>query len=298
MSATLHELSETMAGLVQAAGPQIVRVEARRRLPATGVVHSADGLIVTASHVVERDDEMRIGLADGSTVNASLVGRDQHTDVALLRAQASGLTPATWLDPEQLRVGHMVLALGRPGQTVQATLGIVSALGSAWRTPAGGDVERYVQTDVAMYPGFSGGPLLTASGAFAGINSSALLRGISLTIPTPTIHRVVNTLLAHGRIPRGYLGIGIQPVRLADGLQTQAGQETGLMVMSVEAGSPAAQGGLLQGDILVGLDGQPLRQVDDLQALLAGDRIGREVSVRVIRTGELRELPVTIGAAR
>ena len=298
MSATLHELSETMAGLVQAAGPQIVRVEARRRLPATGVVYSADGLIVTASHVVERDDEIRVGLADGSTVNASLVGRDQHTDVALLRAQAGGLTAATWLDPEQLRVGHIVLALGRPGQTVQATLGIISALGNAWRTPAGGEVERYVQTDVAMYPGFSGGPLLTASGAFAGINSSALLRGISLALPTPTIHRVVNTLLAHGRIPRGYLGIGIQPVRLADGLQGQAGQETGLMVMSVEAGSPAAQGGLLQGDILVGLDGQPLRQVDDLQALLAGDRIGREVSVRLIRTGELRELPVTIGAAR
>jgi S1-C subfamily serine protease len=295
MPATVQDLSDGLAGLVQNAGPHVVRVEARRRLAATGVVHSADGLIVTANHVVERDDEIQVGLPDGKSVNAALVGRDQHTDLALLRAEASGLTPATWLDPEQLRVGHLVLALGRPGQTVQATLGIISAVGGSWRTPAGGDVERYLQTDVAMYPGFSGGPLLTAGGAVAGINSSALLRGISVTVPTPTINRVVNTLLAHGRIPRGYLGIGIQPVRLPDGLQGQTGQETGLMVMSVEDGSPAAQAGLLQGDILVGLDGQALRQVDDLQMLLAGDRIGREVRARLIRTGEVRELPVTVG---
>jgi S1-C subfamily serine protease len=298
MSATLRELSDVMAGLVETAGPQVVRVEARRRLAASGVVYSADGLIVTANHVVERDDDLQVGLGDGSTHPATLVGRDPQTDLALLRVPAGGLAAATWEGPEQLRVGHIVLALGRPGQTVQATLGIISAVGKNWRTSAGGEVDRYVQTDVAMYPGFSGGPLLTASGAFAGVNSSALLRGISVTIPAPTIKRVVDTLLAHGRVPRGYLGIGIQPVRLADTLQQQAGQETGLMVMSVEAGSPAAQAGLIQGDILISLDGQALRQVDDLQALLAGDRIGRQVGARVVRTGEVRELPVTIGPAR
>lgn len=298
MSSPLKELSDTLAGLVEAAGPHIVRVEARRRLPATGVVYSADGLIITSNHVVERDDDIRIGLADGSTQPASLVGRDPHTDVALLRASASDLPAAAWQSPDQLRVGHIVVALGRPGQTVQATLGIISALGTAWRTPSGGQIERYLQTDVAMYPGFSGGPLLTADGTFAGINSSALLRGISLAVPAPTLNRVTETLLAHGRIPRAYLGIGIQPVRLSDPLRQQTGQETGLMVMSVEVDSPAAAGGLLQGDILVGLDGQPVRQVDDLQAQLTGERVGKPTTLRVIRTGETKDLTVTLTQAR
>lgn len=298
MSTSLKELSDTLAGLVEAAGPHIVRVEARRRLPASGVIYSADGLIVTSNHGVERDEDIQIGLADGSTQAATLVGRDPHSDVALLRVQASSLSAATWQAPDQLRVGHLVVALGRPGQTVQATLGIISALGSAWRTPSGGQVERYVQTDVAMYPGFSGGPLLTASGGFAGINSSALLRGISLTIPSPTLTRVVETLLAHGQMPRGYLGIGIQPVRLADGIKEQVSQETGLMVMSVESDSPAAQGGLLQGDILVSMEDHPIRQVDDLQAQLGADRVGRQTGMRVIRSGELHNLTVTITQAR
>jgi S1-C subfamily serine protease len=298
MSVTLKDLSDTIAGLVEAAGPHIVRVEARRRLPATGVVYSADGLIVTSNHVVERDEEIRVGLADGSTQPATLVGRDPHTDAALLRVNASSLSAAAWQSPDQLRVGHIVVALGRPGQTVQATLGIISALGSSWRTPSGGQIERYLQTDVAMYPGFSGGPLLTADGSFAGINSSALLRGISLTIPAPTLARVVDTLLAHGRMPRGYLGIGIQPVRLADALRQQTGQETGLMVMSVEADSPAAAGGVLQGDILIGIDNQPVRQVDDLQSQLTGERVGKPTPLRVVRTGEVRDLTVTLAQAR
>jgi S1-C subfamily serine protease len=236
-------------------------------------------------------------LADGATHAAALVGRDAQTDLALLRVNTAGLSPAAWQSPDQLRVGHIVVALGRPGQTVQATLGIISALGNPWRTPSGGQVERYVQTDVAMYPGFSGGPLLTADGTFAGINSSALLRGISVTIPAPTIARVVEALSAHGRMPRGYLGIGIQPVRLSNGLQQQIGQETGLMVMSVEADSPAANGGLLQGDILVGIDDQALRQVDDLQTQLTGERVGKPTALRLIRTGEVRELTVTLAQA-
>lgn len=297
MSATLKELSDTLADLVEAAGSQIVRVEARRRLPASGVIYSADGLIVTSNHGVERDDDIQVGLADGSTQAATLVGRDPHSDVALLRVQTSGLSAATWQAPDQLRVGHVVVALGRPGRTVQATLGIISALGSTWQTPSGGQIEHYVQTDVAMYPGFSGGPLLTASGSFAGINSSALLRGISLTIPSPTLARVVETLLVHGQMPRGYLGIGIQPVRLTDSIKEQTGQETGLMVMSVESNSPAAQGGLLQGDILVSMEDQPIRQVDDLQALLGSDRVGRQTDLRVIRSGELHNLTVTITQA-
>src|SRR4051794_2889199 len=261
MSATLHDLSSNIAELVAAAGDRVVRIEGRNRLAATGVVYRTDGLIVTANHVVERDEDLSIGLADGSTQPATLVGRDPSSDLALLRVNANNLSAATWSDPASLRVGHIVLALGRPGRTVQATLGVISALGGGWRTAAGADIEHYLQTDVAMYPGFSGGPLLAADGSFAGLNSSALTHGISVALPSPTITRVVDTLLAHGRVPRGYLGIGIQPVRLSGALQERASQETGLMVMSVEANSPAEKSGIVQGDILVTLAGQSLRQV-------------------------------------
>jgi len=295
MSEALQNLSNAMAALVEAAGPSIVRVEARDRVPASGVVWSNDGIIVTAHHIVERDDNIKIGLADGSTVNATLLGRDPNTDLAVLKAETSGLATATWVDAADLRVGHLMLALGRPGKTVQATLGIVSALGGAWRTPAGGDIDHYLQTDVVMYPGFSGGPLLDASGRVAGINSSALMRGVSMTVPAATVKKAVETILAHGRMPRGYLGIGIQPVRLPDALQPQLSQETGLMLMSVEANSPAAQGGLLQGDVLVTLDGQAVRHVDELQALLSSDRAGKAIPVRIVRGGQVHDLTVTIG---
>ena len=295
MSDILKSVSEAMAGLAESAGQSVVRVEGRNRLPASGVVYAADGIIVTSHHVVERDDKLRVGLPTGETVDAELVGRDPGTDLAVLRVAATGLTPAAWVDAGDLRVGNLILALGRPGQSVQATLGIVSALGGAWRTGGGGEIDRYLQTDVVMYPGFSGGPLTTADGRFGGINSSALARGVSVTIPAATVARVVATLLAHGRMPRGYMGVGIQPVRLDTALQEQLGQATGLMLMSVEAGGPAAEGGLLQGDVVVTLDGEAVRQLDDLQALLTGDRVGRRVAVRYVRAGAVQEAAVTVG---
>lgn len=298
MSATLHDLSSNMAELVAAADKYIVRVEARRRLAATGVIYRADGLIVTANHVVERDEELIVGTSDGTSHRATLIGRDPSSDIALLRVEANDLPAATWSDPDSLSVGHIVLALGRPGRTIQATLGVISALGASWRTSAGAEIERYLQTDVAMYPGFSGGPLLAADGTFAGLNSSGLSHGISVALPAPTIKRVVETLLTHGRVPRGYLGIGIQPVRLAGALQERAGQETGLMVMSVESNSPAEQAGLIQGDILVTLAGQPLRQVDDLQSLLTSTAIGQAVPASVVRSGDIQELSVTIAPGK
>jgi S1-C subfamily serine protease len=298
MSATLHELSSNIAELVAVADKHIVRVEGRRRLAATGIIHRADGLIVTSNHVVERDDDLAIGLSDGTTHRATLVGRDPSTDIALLRVEATNLPAATWSDPASLRVGHIVLALGRPGRTVQATLGVISAFGSSWRTAAGAEIEHYLQTDVAMYPGFSGGPLLAADGSFAGLNSSALVHGISVALPSPTINRVVEMLLTHGRVPRGYLGIGIQPVRLAGTLQERAGQETGLMVMSVESNSPAEKAGLMQGDILITIAGQTLRQVDDLQSLLSSTQVDKAQPARVARGGDIQEISITIGQSK
>lgn len=297
MTAVLQQLSEALAATVEMAGPAVVRVEARSRLAATGMVWSPDGVMVTAHHVVEQDDAIRVGLPDGQTVSATFVGRDPTTDVAVLRVQVTGLTPSLWIEPDMqsLRVGHLVLALGRPGQTVQATLGIVSALGARWRTPTGGQIERYLQTDVVMYPGFSGGPLVDAAGCVVGMNTSALLRGVSLTVPVPTLRRVVEMLLTHGRVRRGYLGMSTQPVRLPAALVQQLGQETGLLLIAVEPDSPAEQGGLLLGDTLVTLDGAPVRQHDDVLALLGAERIGTTMAVRIIRGGQVQEHRVVIG---
>ena len=176
-----------------------------------------------------------------------------------------------------------------------ATLGIVNALSKGWRTPAGGELDTYLQSDVVMYPGFSGGPLVSAAGEVMGVNSSALLRGVSLAIPTATVRQVVETLLTHGRVRRGYLGVSAQVVRLPVALAQQIDQETGLLLGSVEPGSPAEKAGLFMGDTIVALDGQPVRHLDDLLALLSGERVGASVPVRIVRGGQMTDVPVTIG---
>jgi len=295
MSQTFANLSDALAAAVETAGRSVVRVEGRRRIPASGIVWSADGVIVTAHHVVERDEAIGIGLPDGREAAAALVGRDPMTDLAVLRSPGAGFEPAAWLPAESLRVGHLALALARPGAEIMATLGIISALSEDWRTPAGGQLDHYLQTDVVMYPGFSGGPLVNVSGQVMGLNTSALLRGASMAIPTATVRRVVEALLAHGHIRRGYLGIGAQVARLPEGLAAQLGQETGLLLGSVEPGSPAERGGLFMGDTIVTLDGQPVRHLDDLFALLSGDRVGAAVPVQIIRGGKIIEVRVVIG---
>lgn len=295
MSNLITQLSDGLAEAVEEVGRSTVRIEARRRLPASGIAWSDDGLVLTAHHVVEREDNIRVGLPDGKEAPATLVGRDPTTDVAVLRVDATGVAPAARADLESVKVGHIALAAGRPGTTVQATFGIVSALGGAWRSPSGGRVDRYLQTDVAMYPGFSGGPLADVNGAVMGLTTSALLRGVSVAIPVSSLEVVATTLVAHGRIRRGYLGVGAQPVRLPPAVAQLVGEETGLLLSSVEAGSPAEKGGLLLGDTLVAVDGVSVRHVDDLLASLAGDKIGTSVLVRFVRGGEVIERDVVIG---
>jgi len=291
----LESLSSDLANAVENAGKSLVRIEARRRQTATGIVWSADGLIVTAHHVVERDENIRVGLADGSVKPAQLVGRDPTTDIAVLRIEAEGLTPATWAELDTVRVGQLVLAVGRPDATPQAALGVISIHDGGWRTMAGGTVDAYVQSDVVMYPGFSGGPLVAADGAFIGMNSSLLARGACVTLPAVTLSRVAGSIKAYGRVKRGFLGVNAQGVRLPASLAESLDQETGLLLAAVEQGSPAEAAGLMVGDILVALDGQPVRHMDDLMALLSSDRVGKVLPVRAVRGGQIVEIPVTVG---
>lgn len=295
MAEVLRQLSNDLAATVETAGAAVVRVDARRRMPASGIVWSADGIIVTSNHVVERDDNITIGLPGGDSASATLIGRDPSTDVALLRVSGAGLSTVSWTETADVKVGHLALALGRPGRRVQATLGVVSALGDPWRTSAGGHIDTYLQTDVVMYPGFSGGALVEAGGGILGMNSSALARGVSVTLPTSTVRRVVEALMTHGRVRRGFLGIKAQPVRLPQNIASEVGQETGLLLASVEAGSPADQSGLLLGDTLISFGEQAVRHMDDLLSVLSAERAGQAVEARILRGGQLQTVSVSIG---
>lgn len=283
-------LSDTLASAVAAAGDAVVRLEGRC-VGASGVVWSADGVVVTAHHALGRAEHFAVGLPDGRTVKATLAGRDAGSDLAVLRAEATGLTPIAWDDGDALKVGHLVLPLGRPGRSVRATLGMVSALGDGLRTPTGGRLDRYIEVDGALPRGFSGGPLVDTKGRAVGINTAALLRG-GATVPTATVRRVVNELLTEGRVGRGYLGVSVFPARVPESAQAQAGAARGLVVVGLEAASPAERDGVLVGDVIVAVDGQPVASPGDLLAVLDG-RVRAALTVRVLRAGELRELQVT-----
>jgi S1-C subfamily serine protease len=242
--------------------------------------------------VVEKD-KANVALPDGKVVEAKVIGRDPTTDLAVLKVEATGLQPlATTSD---LKVGQIVLALGRPGVNVQATIGILSAVEESWRTGAGGLVDQYVQTDVLMYPGFSGGPLVSAAGQLIGLNSSALSRGASLTIPAATIQRIASTLLSHGKLKKGYLGITTQAVRLPQTIAEQVSQPTGLLIAGIEANSPAEQSGLFMGDTIVKFAGTSIRHHDDLLVLLNGSTAGQKNPMTIVRSGKLEELSVLVG---
>lgn len=294
MSASLTTLSDALAGVVETAGPAVVRVSGGRR-PSTGVVWSADGVILTTEHAVRRDDDIVVTLSDGRELAATLVGRDPGTDLALLRVQAGGLSVPGWRETDGLKVGQVVLALGRPGRTVRARLGILSAIGQEWRVPGGGRIDRYVESDIEPAFGFSGGPLLDVEGRAIGLNTAGLRRGLVLTIPTATLRRVAGDLLAHGRVRRGYLGIAAQTVPVPAALEQAVNQRAGLLVHAVEPGSPAERAGMLIGDLVFSIGGRPVYRADELMGLLTEDRIGATESVRFVRAGKVQEVQVTIG---
>jgi len=290
--ASLSDLSRDIAAILDRAAPGIVRVDARRGRPATGIVWG-NNLVVSADHVIEHDDAIQV--SDGGTsVKATVAGRDPGTDLALLKTDGLTASPLARAASTEVRIGHLVLAVGRTSE-LQVSFGIVSGLSGAFRSWRGGETERLIQTTAGLLPGFSGGPLLDSDGRVIGINSWNFGRGVTRAIPIETAAKVADSLLAHGRIRRAYLGIGTQPIRLAETLRSKLSQESGLLVVTVEAGGPAAKAGLLQGDTVVTVDGEPVRQLDELFRRLRGFDVGSTHRFGVVRAGEARDVSVSVG---
>jgi S1-C subfamily serine protease len=282
----LNVLSGQMADAVERIRPALVTVNGRARQSASGIVY-APGLVLTADHVVEREDDLSVRTDDGRMLSAQLVGRDAVSDLAVLRV-AELTSDLAVQSSTPARVGQLALAIGRPTPGgPMASLGIVSAVGGPLRTQRG-IVEQVIQTDATPYPGFSGGPLIDPTGAVIGILTTGLIGGAALAIPATIAWRVASTLAQQGHVKRGFLGISSQPVATNDG-------QRGLLVVRVERGSPAERSGLIVGDVLIGMDGQEVADTDDLQALLAGDRVGRAVPAEIIRGGQKHQITITIG---
>ncbi len=294
----LASLSNDLAAAVEQAATSIVTVYGRQRMPATGIVWADGGLIVSANHVVERDEDIHIDTPDGQHLSANVVGRDPNSDLVLLRIEGAELSPAVRASREP-KVGQFVLAIGRPGKSgPMASLGVISLVGGK----NGGDHRRnqlgnFVKTDAAMLPGFSGGPLVDAWGEVLGLNSSTLGRGSGFTLLNETIEKVVSSLQQHGKVRRGFLGVSAQAVAVNDQLAEALDLESkkALVIVGLESGGPAELQGLFIGDIIVRVGGNPVGSVDQLMEQLSGDVVGQAVDIDVVRGGELTTKSIVAG---
>ena len=288
----LRELSDGLADAVAVARDSIVTVRARRRA-STGVAWT-DELVLTASHTVRREEGIVVVLPDGTERAAILVGRDPGADVALLRVADGGLKPPSWVtDP--VRVGAIVLPVGRPSGHVAATLGIVSRVGGGWQTGLGTPIDAWIEVDGSLPAGFSGGPLVDADGHFVGINTAALTQR-GAVLPYATLERVARNLRDHGTAVPGYLGVGFYPGTLPDDAARTAGQADALMAVSLEPGGPGEAAGVQVGDALVRLDGQAVTGLRHLMGLLATKGAGADVTLTLLRAGAMVDVSVKLGA--
>ena len=312
-SGLLDAYSRAVVTVVEAVGPAVVGVrvvgrragrrEGRGRPEGgqgSGFLFAPDGFALTNSHVVQGGREFEVSYSDGRTASASVVGDDPDTDAAVLRVDGDGLPAVRLGNSAGLRVGQLVIAIGSPfGFQSTVTAGVVSAVGRTLRSVTGRLIDEVVQTDAALNPGNSGGPLVDSRGEVVGINTAVILpaQGICFAVGINTVKSVVGQLLRHGRVRRGYLGVAGQSVPLHGGSvrRHELSATGGVLVQSVESGSPADRAGLQVGDIVVGFDGEAVGGIDDLHRILLEQRIGRRMDVTVLRHGRKRILEVTPG---
>jgi len=319
-----HALDQALAAAVAFAGRSVVQVGRGHGYSGTGIAWADDLVISSSFHTPDRTkvsipspdgegDDSRDATRGGvngpalpvqrgresplsiDVRDAEVIGRDPGTDVALLRVTGGGLAPAAFRELGDLAVGNLALALGRPGRTVRASLRAIGVLGPAVRTPHGGKLDRFVESDRQIPRGFAGGPLIDADGAVIGMNTRTLLRGEDIAVPTATLRRVTTELAAHGGVRRGYLGVGAYPAQLPAALAQLIGRDRGALIASVEDGAPATAAGVQVGDIIVEVGGAPVTDPDSLRLAL-GDRPGETVELVVLRGGARLALSVTLGS--
>ena len=293
MNDILLSLSNQMADTVAAIAPSVVQVQGRRR-PASGVVYAAD-VVLTTVRALGREDGLRVRTHDGRALDAELAGWDPATGLAVLRAASLGVASATAAETPA-RVGHLAIAVARSwSNALTASAGIVSVIGGPLPTGRGRAIDEVIRTTAPMHDGFAGGAFVDTSGRLIGIATAAEIRGLAVVIPAAIAWKTAADVLQHGRLKRGYLGLAGQPVSLPDRQRGTDGREQALLVVGVTAGSPADAAGLLIGDVMLDFDGHPVEAPEDLLDLLAGDRVGTSVSVRVLRGAAIQELTVRVG---
>jgi S1-C subfamily serine protease len=293
----LETISNEFAAVAERVGRSVVAVHARRWMPASGIEWKK-GVVVTVHHGVQRDEDIKVLLDGGRVVSAKLAGRDPSTDIAVLRIEDGSSGAPQLGDSTSLRLGHLVLALGRTRRgDLVASSGIIGGISGEWRNQHGGQLGQHIRLDLALYPGFSGGPLLNAAGEVVGVNTRGLGHGRAVTLPVATVNRVVEELLEKGHIARPYLGIAMQPVEVPENMNSKLPAETrvGLLVMHVQNGGPAEKAGVLLGDLLIEVGGKTVEHVDAIQDSLAMAKIGDVLQIRVIRAGELKTVAVALG---
>lgn len=298
MASVLASFSQELTAATEQAGPSVVAVHARHRVPSSGI-HWRKGIVVTANHTVRREDDITVLVQGAKRVPAKLAGRDPGTDLAVLKfEQDAGLSIPQFAGSSTLKLAKFVLALGRTrfGNLV-ASAGIIGGLGGEWRSWRGGRIDQSIRLDLALYPGFSGGPLIDVDGKVLGLNTNGFGRGRAVTIPVSTINRVVDELLDKGYIARPYLGIAMQPVAIPEILRAKIKSSVagGLMVLHVETGGPADKAGIVLGDVIVELQGKPALDTERIQDLLASAKVNEELATTVIRGGTPLELSITLG---
>lgn len=297
MQSSLETLSNDLALLVQRFQEDVVAVHARPHYGSSGVVWRA-GVVVTADHTIRQEEDIQVTLSSGKQAAATLVGRDGGTDLAVLKVEGLGAPVDHADDGQSAKVGELALVLGRsPDSGPNASFGAISAVSGPWQTWRGGRLDQYIRLDASLFPQSSGGAVIDCRGRLLGIATSGLSRIAGLAIPVSSVNRVVGALLEKGHVPRGYLGIGVQPVAFPDALRSSLTipNKSGIMVVSVEAGGAASKAGVLLGDILVSAGETRLEQFEDLQSFLDSGVIGERRKAKLIRAGALREIEIVAG---
>ena len=290
----LLALSNNLADIVEKVGHSVVTVNGTR-LSSSGI-HWRQGIIVTAEETLRRTEDLTVTLPDNRTVAATLVGRDRTTDIAVLKLENIELPIVEIGDASALKVGHLVQAIGRSRDSLNASMGVVSAMGGSWRSSYGGLIDQFLRLDLNLYPSIEGGALVDATGQVVGMTVSGPKRTV-ISIPASTINRVVDQLLSKGHIARGYLGLGMQPVRLPETLKNtlNLASVAGVIAINVESEGPADKSGLLIGDVIIAIDGTAVSDTSDIQAMLGSNSVGKTLNVQIVRGGALVEVALTVG---